>query len=67
MSQYTSLEWEGVYTNVRTALKITPPILLCLPTTPEADVGGMAVGLEPSHQYFITIFCCVTDGSRGEV
>ena len=25
-----------------------PPILLCWPTTSEADVGGMAVDVEPS-------------------
>ena len=28
---------------------------------------GMAVQVEPSHQYFLTICCCVTDGSRGAV
>ena len=31
---------------------------------PEADVGGMEVEDEPSHQYPITWCCCVTDGSR---
>ena len=31
----------------------------------EADVGGMAVQAEPSHQYPIPFCCCVTDGSRG--
>lgn len=36
-----------------------PPILLCGPTTSEAnDGGGIAVEVEPSHQYSI-IFCCV--------
>ena len=27
--------------------------------------GGMAVEIEPSHQYSITFCCCMTDGSRG--
>ena len=52
---------------VRAAPKIMPPILLCWPAMTEADIGGMAVEAEPSHQYSI-IFCChVTDGSRGAV
>jgi len=54
---------------MRAALKHTPPILLW-PMTPEADGGGMAVGVECSHQYAAT-FCCrqfaATDGSRGAV
>jgi len=33
----------------------------------EADVGGMAVEVEPSHRYPIPFCCCVTDGSRGAV
>jgi len=44
-----------------------PPILLCWLTTSEVDVGGMAVKIEPSHQYPITFCFCVTDGSRGAV
>jgi len=39
------------YDKKRAALKVMPPILLCLPTTTEADVGGMAVEVKPSHQY----------------
>ena len=31
------------------------------------DIGGMAVEVEPSHQYSITFCWCVTDGSRGAV
>ena len=46
-------------------LKVTPSILLCQPTTSEADVGGTAVQVEPSHQYSFTFCCHVTDGSRG--
>jgi len=42
------------------------PILLCLLMMSEADVDGMAVEAEPSHQYSITFCYCVTDGSRGE-
>ena len=49
------------------ALKVVPPILWCWPMMSEADVGGMAVEVEPSHQYSITFCCYVTDGSRGAV
>ena len=52
---------------MRAALKVTLPVLLYWPTTSEADVGGTAVGVEPSHQYSVTFYCCVTDGSRGAV
>jgi len=31
----------------------------------EADGGGMAVEVEPSHQYSVTFWRYVTDGSRG--
>ena len=44
-----------------------PPILLCWPTKSEADVCGMTVEVEPSHQHSITFCCHVTDGSRGTV
>ena len=47
--------------------KVMPPVLLCWPTTSEADVGSMAVEDEPSHQYPSACCCCVTDGSRGAV
>ena len=53
--------------NTRAALKAVPPILLCWSTTSEADVGGMAVEVETSHQYSITFCCHVTDSSRGAV
>ena len=43
-----------------------PPILWCWPTS-EADVGGMAVETESSHQYSLTFCCCVTDGSKEAV
>ena len=38
--------WEILYT--RTAPKAMPLLLLCWPTTSEADVSGMAVDVEPS-------------------
>ncbi len=41
---------------MRTALKIMPPILLCWPVMLEVDVGGMAVEVEPSHQYVPLLF-----------
>lgn len=31
-----------------------PPVLLCWPTASKADIGGMAVEIEPPHQYSIT-------------
>jgi len=40
-------------------------MLCCWPTTPEADVGRVAVEVEPSHQYPATFCRCVTDSSRG--
>ena len=32
-------------------MKLISPILLCWFTTSELDVGGVAVEVEPSHQY----------------
>ena len=49
------------------ALKVTPPVLLCWPITSEANVGGMAVEVEPSDQYSVMFCCHVTHGSRGAV
>jgi len=48
----------------RSPSKVMPPTLLSWPTT--AEVGDMAVKVEPSHQYSFS-FCCVTDGCRGAV
>ena len=42
-------------------------ILFGWPMMLEEDIGGTAVEVVPSHQYFITFCCCVTDGSRGAV
>jgi len=44
---------------MRAALKAMPPILLCQPTTSEADVGGMAVEDEPSHpiSHYTLLLC----------
>jgi len=52
---------------MRATEKVMPSILFCWPMMAEADVGGMAVEAEPSHQYSITLCCRVTDGSRGAV
>ena len=41
-----------------------PPIFLCFVTRSEADIGGMAVEAEPSHQYSIMFCCHVMDDSR---
>ena len=52
--------------NMKAAPEVMLPILLCWPTT-EVGVGGMAVEVEPSHQYPIKFYCHVTDDSRGAV
>ena len=44
-----------------------PPILLCWPTSSEANVVGMAVQVEPSRQYSVKFRCRATDDSRGAV
>jgi len=44
-----------------------PPILWRWLTMSGADVGGMVVETEPSHQYPITCCCQLTDGSGGAV
>ena len=51
---------------MRAALKEMPPVL-CWLITVEADGGGTAVEVKPSHQYSIAFCCHVTDGSRGAV
>ena len=49
---------------MRASPQVMPHILLCWPTRSEKDVGGVTVGVEPSHQYPVMICCHVTDGSR---
>ena len=44
-----------------------PPVLLYWPTNSEVEAGGMAMEIKPSHQYFVTCYCHMTDGSRGAV
>ena len=52
---------------MKTALRAVPPILLYWYTTPEVNVGGVAVEAEPSHQHSVTFSCCATVDSRGAV
>lgn len=52
---------------MRSAPEVTSPVSLCHPATSEADVGGMTVKVEPSHQYSVTFCCRVIDGSRGPI
>jgi hypothetical protein len=52
---------------MRVAPKLMLPILLCCPTTSEADVGDVAVEVEPSRQYSVKFCCRATDDSRGPV
>ena len=51
---------------MRAALKVLPPVL-CWPTVPETDVGGMAAEAEPSHQYPIVLLLCDRWHQRGGV
>jgi len=44
-----------------------PPILLCWPTTSEANVVDMAVEVEPSRQYSVKFCCRATNDSKGAV
>ena len=53
---------------MRAVLKVVPSSSsMMLVTMLEVDVGGMAVEIEPSHQYPVPCCCRVTDGSRGSV
>ena len=49
------------------APKVMPRILLCWPSSSEADDGEIAVETEPSHQYSIKFCCHAMDGSRGAI
>ena len=55
------------YGTIRASQKVMPPNLFCWHMTSKADVGGIAVEVEPSYQYSITCSCHVTDDSRGAV
>lgn len=50
---------------LKDAPEVIPPILLYRPTISEADVGGIAILVELSHQYSITFCCHAIDGIRG--
>jgi len=52
---------------MRAAVKVMPPILLCWPTMSRVDAGGMAVEVDPSHQYSITFCCHETASNRRAV
>jgi len=51
----------------KAALKVKTPTLIYWPVTSGANVDGMAIRTEPSHQYSITFCYHVTDGSKGAV
>jgi len=53
-----------ILTCMRATPKLMPAVLWWWPTTTEADVGGKAVEVEPSHQYSITFSCHMTAVSR---
>ena len=61
--------WNSVFSRyiMRVAPKLMPPLLLCWRTMSEADVGDVAVGVEPSHQYSVKFCCHATDNSRRAV
>ena len=50
---------------MRAAPKVMPPILLCWPVSSDADVGDIAVEVQPFPQYSIT-FCCHVMGAEGQ-
>jgi len=52
---------------MKAAQEVILPILLCWPTVSEAAAGGMAVEVDPSHQYSTPCCCHAKDGSRGAV
>ena len=56
-----------IFRNTKVALKVMLLILLCWPTVSEADVGGITVQVESSHQYSLPFCYLATDGSRGAV
>jgi len=58
---------DNTVTCTRAAPKLMPLILLCWPTTSEANVVYMAVEVEPSRQYSVKFCCRATDDSRGAV
>jgi len=39
----------NAYIIYETAPEVMPPVLLCWPVTSEADVGSVAVEVEPAH------------------
>ena len=43
-----------------------PPLLLSWSMMSKADVGGIAVEVESSHQYSTTFCCHVTDEAEGQ-
>lgn len=42
----------GISVNMGAALKVMPPVILCLPITSGVDVGGMVVTLPIFHYIF---------------
>jgi len=53
---------------MRAVQKVMSYVLLCWPITSDADADDMAVGVEPSQQYSITFYCCVTvDGQTDKM
>lgn len=56
-----------LHLSTKSVQKVMLPILMHLSTMSEVNAGGMAVEVEPSHQYCV-IFCyCVAYGSKGAV
>lgn len=52
---------------MRASPEVMAPILLCWPTTLEADAGSKAVEAERPHQHPVIFYCHVTDDSKGAV
>ena len=67
LPEYTFTVYSNyTYECTRAALKVMPPILVCCPTTSEADIGG-TVEVQPFDQYSITFCCPVTEGKKRQL
>lgn len=51
---------------MRASLKVRSLVLLCWPTMSKADVGGMAIVVEPSYQFSIAFCCHVSEMAEEE-
>jgi hypothetical protein len=60
--------WEhsNIYISMKGTLNGMPPILLCWPTTSEADAGGTALEVGLYHQQFISFVAVRQIAAEGQ-